>query len=262
MAQNVQKTDRTTVGALARRKLKIIKIRNRRLKSRIQKNLFPTRLFQIFFSTAALFFLSPLFALVSLLVIINSPGPVFYRGARVGKDNTVFRLIKFRTLPVRYEERVGRRLLTEKERYSGIIANLIIRLKLDEIPQLINVIRGEMALVGPRPVRPVFYSKYSKEIPGYAKRFQVKPGITGLAQIIGGYYMAPEDKLKYDLLYVQNKSIAFDMKIIFLTTLTLMLSRNIMRSLVVGKFLKVHIDIEDKEIVPTKDVYDKVTDQG
>lgn len=239
--------------------MKIVRIRNRRLKARMQRSMTAERVVEILVSLLGLFVMSPVIALVSALVVINSPGPIFYRGARVGRGNSIFRLVKFRTLPVRYEERVGSRLLTEKERYSGLIAKLIIRLKLDELPQLFNVLRDEMALVGPRPVRPVFYSKFAKDIPGYKKRFRVKPGITGLAQIIGGYYMAPELKHKYDLLYIQNRSLSLDMKIIAMTFLTLLFSRNIMKTSLVRRFLGIPLEIAGEEITPTGEVYNAVT---
>ncbi|MEW5946633.1 MAG: sugar transferase [bacterium] len=249
-----------SVTAAAKRRFKILRIRNQRLRARLRRHLFPTGLFQICFSLTALIVFSPLFLLVAALVKLNSPGPFFYRGARVGLENSVFRVIKFRTLPLRYEERVGSRLLTERERYNGVLAAIIVRLKLDEMPQLLNVLMGDMALVGPRPIRPVFYSRYVREIPGYAKRFQVKPGITGLAQIVGGYYMDPGDKLKYDLLYIQNKGLILDIKIMFLTILTLVFTRRIMGLSIVRRFLGIPIAVNGDDIVPSMETYGKVTD--
>ncbi|MEW6200642.1 MAG: sugar transferase [bacterium] len=248
-----------SISSLTRRRIKIFRIRNQRLKMRLRQHLFPTRLFQIVFSIFWLTALSPLFLTIAILIKIVLPGPVFYRGARVGVGSTIFKVIKFRTLPERYESRVGGRLLSAKERYNGRLAAILIRFKLDELPQLINVLRGDMALVGPRPVRPIFFSKYGKEITGYAKRFQVKPGVTGLAQIVGGYYMDPKDKLRYDLLYIQHKCMALDIKIIILTIVTLFLGRNIMKHRFIEKFLNMSLKVNGSDISPSKEIYKKIT---
>lgn len=210
-------------------------------------------------SLAGLIVLSPLFLVVSVMVKLNSPGPVFYRGTRVGLGNTIYRLIKFRTLPVQYETSVGDRILTQKERISGLFASLVVRSKLDELPQLINVVRGDMALVGPRPVRPIIYQKYSREIQGYAKKFSVKPGITGLAQIVGGYYMAPALKHKYDMLYIRHRSTALDIKLLVLTFLVLVFSRRIMKWALVARALGFELDVKSEEIEPTEEQYKHVT---
>ncbi len=215
--------------------------------------------FQILLSAAGLIVFSPLFLVVAILVKINSPGPVFYRGARIGKGNTLYKLVKFRTLPVQYEQSVGDRVLTQKERINGLFAAIVVRSKLDELPQLINVIKGDMNFVGPRPVRPIIYSKYSKTIPGYNRKFAVKPGITGLAQIIGGYYMDPRKKHKYDMLYMERRCLLLDMKLIALTFLTLVLSRRIMKLKITERFLGFELGVDEDELEPTADDYKNVT---
>lgn len=214
---------------------------------------------EILVSLIGLVVLSPLFIVVSVMVKLNSPGPVFYRGTRVGIGNSVYRLIKFRTLPVQYETSVGDRILTQKERISGLFASLVVRSKLDELPQLINVLRGDMSLVGPRPVRPIIYQKYSREITGYAKKFSVKPGISGLAQIVGGYYMAPALKHKYDMLYIQHRSTALDIKLILLTFIVLVFSRRMMKWPIIESFLGFKLDVRSEEIEPTEEQYNHVT---
>jgi lipopolysaccharide/colanic/teichoic acid biosynthesis glycosyltransferase len=220
------------------------------------------RFFQIVLCSVLLVLISPLLILVAVLVEINSPGPFFYYGTRVGRGSTLYKVLKFRTLPVQYENMVGSRILTPKERTNGVIPSIITRAKLDELPQIINVIKGEMAFVGPRPVRPVIVSKYTKEIPGYSKKFAVKPGMTGLAQIIGGYYMAPADKHKYDLLYMKHISVFLDLKIIFLTFVVLVLGRRIMKSKIIERFLGFNLNVRKEEIEPTQEVFKKVTDKN
>ena len=154
---------------------------------------------------------------------------------------------------------MGDRILTQKERINGLFAALVVRSKLDELPQLINVVKGDMNFVGPRPVRPVIYSKYSKEIQGYNKKFSVKPGITGLAQIIGGYYMDPCLKHKYDMLYIKNRSLRLDLKIMFLTFMVLVISRRVMKWRITEMFLGFELGVSTNEIEPTDDAYKSIT---
>lgn len=214
---------------------------------------------QVIVSLCMVIITLPVQALIGLVVGITSSFPIFYQGPRVGRGARIFKLIKFRTLPDKYEYQVGGRLLTDKERTRGIFAKLIVRTKLDELPQLYNVIKGEMAFVGPRPVRPALYLRYRQEIPGYGDKFSVRPGITGLAQIVGGYFMDPVDKQHYDLLYIKNKSVILDIKIIILTAVALLFSRRIMRTRLVEKFLGLEIKIKDSHIDPSSDVMLKVT---
>jgi lipopolysaccharide/colanic/teichoic acid biosynthesis glycosyltransferase len=165
----------------------------------------------------ALVCLLPLLGLVALAVKLTSPGPVLYRGARVGKDGRVFTIYKFRTLVDGAESKIGARLLDEHDRCYTPIGRFLKRTKLDEWPQLWNVVKGDMHFMGPRPVRPVFLDRFTAEIPRYRERFRVKPGITGLAQLRGGYYTRPQDKLRYELLYIRNRSALLDLKILVLT---------------------------------------------
>jgi lipopolysaccharide/colanic/teichoic acid biosynthesis glycosyltransferase len=165
----------------------------------------------------ALVCLLPLLALVALAVKMTSPGPILYRGARVGKNGKVFMIYKFRTLVNGAENHIGARLLSEDDRYYTPIGRFLKRTKLDEWPQLWNVVRGDMHFMGPRPVRPIFLDSFTAEIPHYRERFRVKPGITGLAQLRGGYYTRPQDKLRYELLYIRNRSALLDLKILMLT---------------------------------------------
>ena len=167
----------------------------------------------------ALVLASPLFFALALAVKLSSPGPVFYRGERVGRGQRRFRIWKFRTMVEGAERDIGGRLASEADKaaYCTRLGRLLKKSKLDELPQLLNVLRGEMRLVGPRPLRPVFLAPLTAQIPGFAVRFVVPPGITGVAQLRGGYYTAPRDKLRYDLIYIRRRSLLFDLTVVLLT---------------------------------------------
>src|SRR5258706_4951877 len=133
-----------------------------------------------------------------------------------------FIISKFRTLLVDAEQRIGARLLTPGDPLYTPIGRFLKRTKLDEIPQLLNVVRGDMNLVGPRPIRPVFLATSMREIQNYAARFIVRPGMTGLAQLRGGYFTHPRDKLRYDVLYIRNRSMLLDVKLVLGTFVKLL----------------------------------------
>jgi lipopolysaccharide/colanic/teichoic acid biosynthesis glycosyltransferase len=168
---------------------------------------------------AALVVASPLFLALAMAVKATSRGPILYRGERVGCRERPFRIYKFRTMVEGAERHIGGRLASDADKaaYCTRLGRLLKKAKLDELPQLVNVLRGEMRLVGPRPLRPVFLEPFKAEIPGYAARFLVPPGITGVAQLRGGYYTAPRDKLRYDLIYLRRRSLPIDLAVILLT---------------------------------------------
>jgi lipopolysaccharide/colanic/teichoic acid biosynthesis glycosyltransferase len=176
-----------------------------------------SRAFQILLCLVGLLLLTPVLLLIALAVKLGSHGPVFYRGQRVGKDECVFDIFKFRTLQVDAEKQIGARLLTEGDSVYTPIGKFLKKWKLDELPQLFNVIKGDMSLVGPRPVRPIFLDQFKREIPGYARRFQVRPGATGLAQLRGGYWTEPRNKLRYEVVYIRHQSFLLDLKLMGLT---------------------------------------------
>src|SRR5262245_52991544 len=176
-----------------------------------------SRAIQILLCLIGLVACSPVLLLVAGAVKLSSRGPVFYRGRRVGKDERIFEIYKFRTLQVDPEQKIGARLLTEGDAVYTPIGKFLKRWKLDELPQLFNVIKGDMSLVGPRPVRPIFLERFKREIPGYARRFQVRPGATGLAQLRGGYWTEPRNKLRYELVYIRHQSLVLDLKLMGLT---------------------------------------------
>jgi lipopolysaccharide/colanic/teichoic acid biosynthesis glycosyltransferase len=160
----------------------------------------------------------PLSIIASIAVKISSPGPVFYKGERVGKNGKIFTMYKFRTMYAGTENKVGGRIIKKDgEGYITKVGRILRMFKVDELPQLLNVLKGDMSLVGPRPIRPALLEEYLKDYPDYIKRFAVKPGITGLAQIRGGYYIHPRNKLRYDILYIKNQSLLLDLKLIIKT---------------------------------------------
>lgn len=169
-------------------------------------------------SAVALVLFSPVFGAIALLIWLDSGLPIFYRGYRVGRGSRTFRMIKFRTLPNGTEGKVGSRLIKpEEEREATPLGQLLRETKLDELPQLVNVLAGQMSLVGPRANRPSYYQEWSQHIPGYRFRTLVKPGMTGLAQVFGDYYTPPHAKLRYDRLYILRRSLRLDLWLVMLT---------------------------------------------
>ena len=175
------------------------------------------RIFDIIVSLFALILSSPFMLVSIILVKISSPGPVIYRQERVTLDNTSYFIYKLRTMRIDAEHRTGPVISGKDDPRVTGIGKFLRRSKLDEVPQFVNVLLGDMSVVGPRSERPVFVEQFQKEIPAYSQRFAVKAGITGLAQVAGSYDTSPEDKLRYDLLYIKNYSILQDIKIIFQT---------------------------------------------
>lgn len=179
------------------------------------------RLFDFCAAIFILIVLSPVLLIIICLIKIVSPnGPIFYVQERVGENNRLFGMIKFRTMIPDAELHSGPVMVNEQaeDRYIPF-GNLLRATSLDELPQLINVIKGDMSLVGPRPERPFFVDKFTQEIPYFRLRHTIKGGITGWAQINGRSVLTrrPEHKLKYDLYYIQNWSFLFDIKILIKT---------------------------------------------
>jgi lipopolysaccharide/colanic/teichoic acid biosynthesis glycosyltransferase len=164
----------------------------------------------VLIAAAALLVLAPLLALVWLVVRLDSRGPAVYRGLRVGKAGQVFTMFKFRTLRVDAETRLGPYLGAELTRLTeGETTRVGRRLRaahLDELPQLFNVIAGDMSIVGPRPIRPAFFEQLCEEIPQYWQRLVVAPGMTGFAQLRMTREMTWEEKLAHDLEYIADRS--------------------------------------------------------
>jgi lipopolysaccharide/colanic/teichoic acid biosynthesis glycosyltransferase len=165
--------------------------------------------------------LVPLMALIALAIALESPGGVFYRQTRLGQGGRHFVLLKFRTMRVDAESESGPTLAAPADPRATALGRVLRRLRLDELPQLWNVVRGEMSLVGPRPERPELAGMFSHE-PGFGHRCLLKPGLTGLAQLVGGYTAGPKDKLQCDLLYLTSRSIPLDLRLLWRTLLALL----------------------------------------
>jgi exopolysaccharide biosynthesis polyprenyl glycosylphosphotransferase len=176
------------------------------------------RTFDLVAATAGLLVISPLLLLISLLVKLSSPGPVFFRQERIGRDGRAFTMIKFRTMRPDAEERSGPVWTVEGDPRVTTLGRVLRRLSLDELPQLWNVVRGDMSLVGPRPERRVFVDEFSQRMPRYFERHRVRSGLTGWAQVHGlRGNTSIEERTLYDLHYVENWSLALDVKIILMT---------------------------------------------
>jgi exopolysaccharide biosynthesis polyprenyl glycosylphosphotransferase len=155
----------------------------------------------------------PLLGIAALLIKGTSLGPVFFRQQRVGRGGKLFTVYKLRTMKQDAEALTGAVLAQESDPRVTPVGRFLRESRIDEIPQLFNVLNGSMSLVGPRPERPEFVEEFSRTIPGYTERHQVKPGLTGLAQVNGEYHTTPEYKLKYDLAYIYNYSFWLDIRI-------------------------------------------------
>jgi lipopolysaccharide/colanic/teichoic acid biosynthesis glycosyltransferase len=175
---------------------------------------FLIRSFDIFGSVIIFLFALPIMHIVALLIKIFSHGSVLYKQQRVGRNGKIFTLYKFRTMVNNAEQHTGPVLATEDESRVTSIGRILRRTRLDELPQLFNVLRGDMSLVGPRPERPFFVDKY-EELQG--TRLSVKPGITGLAQVRSFYNLKPNHKIKYDYLYIQKRSLLLNLSILLQT---------------------------------------------
>ena len=155
--------------------------------------------------------------IVPLFIWIEDRGPIFYSQNRIGKNKKVFKVIKFRTMIPDAEKASGAVWSTKDDPRITRIGHLLRRTALDEIPQLVNILKGEMSFVGPRAERPELHEKFSKEIPGFDKRLDVTPGLSGLAQINGSYDLDPREKLVFDIDYSKKMSLFFDIKIIIVS---------------------------------------------
>ncbi len=171
------------------------------------------------FSTAALITLMPIVLALGFLTKLESRGPILYRGRRVGKDGKIFTMYKLRTLKRNAESQIGVHLLQEDSQHFTRIGRFVRRSKLDEVPQFYNVIRGEMNIVGPRPVRPIRARLFLKTIPGFRQILQVKPGITGLSQVLADYYDPADKKFQYDLEYISKRCLWLDLRVVGATIL-------------------------------------------
>lgn len=180
------------------------------------------RSFEILFSLFFILILSPLFLLVSLTIKLETKGPILYKQSRVGLLGKEFEIYKFRSMYA-HAEKNGPQWAKENDDRITKVGQIIRKTRIDELPQLVNILKGDMSLIGPRPERKIFIEQFSKELPLFRHRTLVKPGLTGWAQVDGGYDLTPKEKLEKDLFYIENKNLKFDM-IIILKTIKVVIS--------------------------------------
>jgi exopolysaccharide biosynthesis polyprenyl glycosylphosphotransferase len=183
------------------------------------------RLLDVTLALIALIVTIPFYPLIALAIYVDNAGPIFYWQERVGQGGKPFRIIKFRSMIAGAEEAGKARWATQDDLRITRVGRFLRRTRLDELPQFINVLRGEMGVIGPRPERPEFIDKLEKQIPFYRMRLQAKPGLTGWAQVRYGYASSAQDsliKLQYDLYYIKHWSVYLDLLILWKTVWTVL----------------------------------------
>jgi lipopolysaccharide/colanic/teichoic acid biosynthesis glycosyltransferase len=187
------------------------------------------RTLDLVISFIGLIFFGPIILLVGMFIKFNSPGPVFYKQERVGKNSKTFLMYKLRTMIKDAEAKTGPVWAKRNDSRITGMGYFLRRSHIDELPQLFNVLKGEMSLVGPRPERPEIIEKFNHLIPNYEKKLSIKPGITGYAQIRHKYDETLRDvktKLKYELFYIQRMCLMLDLKILLVTILVLVIGKD------------------------------------
>ena len=182
------------------------------------------RAFDFCSCVAALILLAIPIAIIAIKIKLESPGPVFYSQRRVGKDGKEFNLYKFRSM-YQDAEVAGARWAEEGDPRVTPFGKFLRNKRLDEIPQFWNVVRGDMSLIGPRPERPMFHKVFCERIDGWEQRLAVKPGITGLAQVEGGYSLLPKEKAQFDIQYIESRNLRLDCAIVIKTIQTMIYGR-------------------------------------
>ncbi len=178
---------------------------------------FLKRCFDFITCLLALILLSPTFLVIAIIIKCTSKGPVFYRQERLGLNGKKFKVVKFRSMYVDAEKDGAKWSMGDDDDRIYPFGRKLRRSRLDELPQLWLCVTGKMSLVGPRPEREVFYNEFEKYVHGFSQRLLVKPGLTGLAQINGGYNLKPEEKIVQDIEYIKKRSLLLDAKILFKT---------------------------------------------
>ena len=196
--------------------LPVINIRNVPLTNTVNRMI--KRLIDIIGSIVALILFSPIMLVVAILVKKSSPGPIFFAQERIGLGNRPFKMYKFRSMGVQDPKKEAKEWTTKNDARVTPVGRIIRKTSLDELPQFWNVLKGDMSLIGPRPERPLFVEKFKEEIPRYMIKHQVRPGITGWAQVNGFRGdTSIRSRIEHDLYYIENWSLGLDIKILFLT---------------------------------------------
>ena len=182
--------------------------------------LFIKRAFDIVSSACALVVCAIPMLVLGIAIRLESPGPAIYKQERLGKDRKPYIMYKFRSM-YQDAEKDGPKWATINDDRCTKLGHKIRLNHMDELPQLINVLKGEMSIVGPRPERDFFYRQFEADIPDFWERLRVKPGLTGLSQVNGCYDLTPQQRFDYDVVYMKNRSCFYDLKIIFQTVLVI-----------------------------------------
>jgi lipopolysaccharide/colanic/teichoic acid biosynthesis glycosyltransferase len=177
------------------------------------------RIFDLLLSIVGLVLSAPIWIASAFLVWFEDPGPILFVKNSVGKGGGNFRQYKFRSMVHQAEQSTGPVLATQDDERVLWIGRLLRKTALDELPQLLNILNGQMSFVGPRPQRTVLVQGYLQDLPVYAERHRVQPGLAGLAQVAGDYYLTPLQKLRFDRLYIQHLSLGYDLKLLTLAFL-------------------------------------------
>ncbi len=174
------------------------------------------RLFDIVISVLALLLLAIPMIIIGIIIVCDSKGPAIYKQERLGKNGKPFMLYKFRSMHLDAENN-GAQWASENDTRCTRIGLFLRKSRIDELPQFFNILAGHMSLVGPRPERSYFYNEFEKYIHGFSQRLKVLPGLTGLAQVNGGYDLLPEEKIVYDMEYIKSRSFLLDIKCLIKT---------------------------------------------
>ncbi len=183
-----------------------------------------SRVLDILLSLLGLVIGIPLIIIFGIIIKLEDGGPIIYKQERVGKQGKTFYLYKLRSMRVD-AEKYGVQWAQSNDPRISKVGSFIRKTRIDELPQLFNILKGDMSVVGPRPERPMFTMQFNDEIDGFVNRLLMKPGLTGLAQVNGGYDISPKEKLEYDLYYIKNRNIFMDLNII-LKTICIILTGN------------------------------------
>lgn len=177
------------------------------------------RLIDFFASFIGILLLWVPMVIIAIIIKCSSKGPAIYSQVRLGKNGKPFKLYKFRSMVVDAEAGGAQWSKGDEDPRITKVGRFLRKTRLDELPQLFNILSGKMSLVGPRPEREIFYNEFEKYIHGFKQRLLVKPGLTGHAQVNGGYDLKPEEKILLDIEYIKKRSLWFDIKVLFMTVL-------------------------------------------
>lgn len=187
-------------------------------------NIMPKRIFDIALSLSGIIISTPLWLLISLAILVEDGWPFFYLQERIGKNGRIFKALKFRSMIKGAEEGIGPVQAVENDPRVTKVGKILRATAMDELPQLVNILKGDMSFVGPRALRPAEFEVHGnpetvsiEEIPGYRERHAVTPGLTGLAQVYISTDAPRQEKFRYDLLYIENQSFWLDLRLIFLS---------------------------------------------